>query len=96
MRPDAVQVPRRSLNLQLMLYVLFAGISVAATLSALRDFTTYPMACALSFFVSGLFLFPAFRVWKESRGRNTPSFGRFLRVTVPLAVVIFIVTSVVR
>jgi hypothetical protein len=94
---ETVQVSRRDLDLQLTMYVLFAGTAgflVLRGLSRIIDF--YPALVALNFALTALLLFPAFRVWKQSRGRETPKFLPLLRTLISVSIAIFAVTWMLR
>ena len=85
-----VQVSRRDLNLELAMYVVFSGAAAFLAMrriGALIDY--YPAHAALNFTLVALLLFPAFRIWKQSRGHATPRFTPFLRTLVAVSLLIF-------
>jgi len=97
MAAETVQISRRDLDLQLAMYVLFAGAAgflVQRGLSRLIAF--YPALVALNFALTILLLYPAFRVWKQSRGRDTPKLLPLLRTLIPVSIAIFAATWLLR
>lgn len=97
MAADTVQVSRRDLDLQLAMYVLFAGAAGFLALRWLsRIVAFYPVLIALNFALTVLLLYPAFRVWKQSRGRDTPKFLPLLRTLIPVSIVISVATWLLR
>lgn len=86
-----VQVSQRSLKVQLAAYVLLAGVGGAVVIRGLSGIASYPLQVALSFSVTGLLLYPAYRLWKESRKHVPPSFLAHVKTNMAVALVIFAV-----
>ena len=91
MRSDeTVHVPRRDLNLQLVVYALLAGGGGYVGATVLARFIEFrPLELAVNFAMTGCLLFPAYRVWKQSRGRERPRLVAFVGSLLTAATLIF-------
>lgn len=76
--PDPVPLSRSDLNAHLLLHVLVLGVAGSSLMQLLSSWLpSEPLAMALTFFGMWVAAFPAFRLWKISRGRPRPkSFAR--------------------